>query len=49
MKKGFTSIDEYIAACPEQSQSYMQKYTRRLRLLRQILKKKLVIKLHVLN
>jgi uncharacterized protein YdhG (YjbR/CyaY superfamily) len=25
MKKGFTSIDEYIAACPEQSQSFMQK------------------------
>ena len=25
MKKGFTSIDEYIAACPEQSQSYLQK------------------------
>ena len=25
MKKGFTSIDEYIAACPEQAQSYVQK------------------------
>ena len=25
MKKGFNSIDEYIAACPEQAQSYMQK------------------------
>ena len=24
-RNGFTSIDEYIAACPEQSQSYMQK------------------------
>ncbi len=24
MKKSFTSIDEYIAACPGQSQSYMQ-------------------------
>jgi len=24
-KKGFTSIDEYIAACPEQSQGFMQK------------------------
>lgn len=24
-KKGFTSIDEYIAACPEQSQKYMKK------------------------
>lgn len=23
-KKGFTSIDEYIAACPEQAQRYMQ-------------------------
>jgi len=25
VKKGFTSIDEYIAACPEQAQSYVQK------------------------
>ncbi len=25
MKKGFNSIDEYIAACPEQAQSYVQK------------------------
>jgi len=25
MKKGFTSIDEYIAACPEQAQGYVQK------------------------
>lgn len=24
-KKGFTSVSEYITACPEQSQSYMQK------------------------
>ena len=24
-KTGFNSIDEYIAACPEQSQSYVQK------------------------
>jgi len=24
-KTGFTSIDEYIAACPEQSQSFLQK------------------------
>jgi len=24
-KKGFNSIDEYIAACPEQSQGYVQK------------------------
>ncbi len=23
-KKGFTSIDEYIAACPEKSQSYLK-------------------------
>lgn len=24
-KKGFTSVDEYIAACPPQSQGYVQK------------------------
>ncbi len=30
-KKGFTSIDDYIAACPEQSQKYMQKIRKTIR------------------
>ena len=30
-KKGFTSIDDYIAACPEQSPKYMQKIRKTIR------------------